>query len=116
MHPYWDPDLVDMLYRTPPVALLAGGRAKGLVRQDLAARFPALGLGTQRKVSATGFYQRRVREEMTRVAAQLGPCRALAELGVITKDAAEDYAREGFGSATNQWDLVNLETWVRSVL
>ena len=116
MHPYWDPDLVDMLYRTPPVALLAGGRAKGLVRQDLAARFPALGLGTQRKVSATGFYQRRVRKEMTRVAAQLGPCRALAGLGVITKDAAEDYTREGFGSATNQWDLVNLETWVRSVL
>jgi hypothetical protein len=55
LHPYWDPDLVDLLYRTPPTALLAGGRAKGLVRQDLAVRFPGLGLGSQRKVSATGF-------------------------------------------------------------
>jgi asparagine synthetase B (glutamine-hydrolysing) len=115
LHPYWDPDLVDMLYRTPPLALLAGGRAKGLVRKDLAARFPALGLASQRKVSATGFYQRRVRDEMGRVAAQLGPCRALAELGVITAAAAQDYGREGFGSATNQWDLMNLETWVRAV-
>lgn len=116
LHPYWDPDLVDMLYRTPPQALLTGGRAKGLVRQDLASRFPDLGLASQRKVSATGFYQRRVRGEIQRVAGLIGPCRALAGLGVITRGAAEGYADPAFGSPTNQWDLINLETWVRSVV
>jgi asparagine synthase (glutamine-hydrolysing) len=30
--PYWDPDLVDLLYRVPPDVLTRGGRAKGLVR------------------------------------------------------------------------------------
>ena len=28
LHPYWDPDLIDMLYRTPPDRLMRGGRQR----------------------------------------------------------------------------------------
>ena len=58
LHPFFDPDLVEMLYRTPPRLLNAGGRSKGLVRRTMAKRFPGLGLDRQRKVVAGSFFRR----------------------------------------------------------
>ena len=52
--PYWDPDLVDLLYRVPPDLLNRGDRAKALVRETLANRFSGLGLDRQKKVIASG--------------------------------------------------------------
>jgi asparagine synthase (glutamine-hydrolysing) len=112
-HPYWDPDLVDMLYRTPPAVLLGGGRAKGLIREAMARRIPAAGLGLQRKVPGTSFYRSLVNRHLPAAAAAAGACRALAGLGVITDAAAKGYADVTFGSVTNRWDVINLEMWVR---
>jgi hypothetical protein len=103
-----------MLYRTPPRLLTEGGRAKSLVRDTLARRFPTLGLNRQRKVAATSFFQTLVRQQVPQVAATLGRCRGLAALGIIGADAARDYATDGWGSVSNRWDLVNLESWVRA--
>lgn len=116
MHPYWDADLVDMLYRTPPHLLMEGGRAKGLVRAHLASRFPAVGLDRQRKVSGTSFYRSLVIRHLPGAAADVGACRVLEDLGIITGRAARDYATEEFGSPTNRWDVINLETWARANL
>ena len=55
-HPYWDGDVVDILYRTPPQALLTGGRSKGVVRTAMARRFPELGLDRQKKHLPTTFF------------------------------------------------------------
>ena len=49
--PYWDADLLEMLYRVPPHLLNKGGRSKGLVRQSVARRFPQLGFERQKKVT-----------------------------------------------------------------
>jgi len=114
VHPYWDPDLVDILYRTPPSRLLEGGRAKGLIRGNLARRFASAGLDRQRKVSGTIFYRRILQTQLPRAAKTLGACSALADLGIIRADAAKRYAQPDFGSATNRWDLINLESWVRA--
>ena len=56
LHPFWDPDVIDMLYRTPPFQLLHDGFNKSLVRATVARRFPQLGFERQRKVEATTFY------------------------------------------------------------
>ena len=48
--PYWDADLLEMLYRIPPHLLNKGGRSKGLVRQSVARRFPQLGFERQKKI------------------------------------------------------------------
>ncbi|HXT69782.1 MAG TPA: asparagine synthase-related protein [Vicinamibacterales bacterium] len=114
VHPYWDADLVDMLYRATPAALLDGGRAKGLVRGAMMRRFPALALGTQRKVPGTGYFRRLVRDGLPAAAARYGDCRVLAELGVIDRDASRRYASGGFADPMTQWNLVNLEAWVRA--
>jgi hypothetical protein len=96
--------------------LIEGGRAKGLVRGSLARQFPGLGLEGQRKVPGTNFYRALVSSSLPLAARRIGVCRELAALGVIAADAARDYSTGDFGSATNQWDLVNLETWVRANL
>ena len=56
-HPYWDVDLVELLMRTPPHLLNGKGKAKGLVREALASRFPALGFERQKKVCASSLLQ-----------------------------------------------------------
>ena len=52
MHPYWDVDLLEMLRRVRPEALISDGRAKALVPPVLARRLPGLGLESRVKVSA----------------------------------------------------------------
>ena len=57
-HPYWDVDLVEFLMRTPWDLLNGKGKSKGLVREALASRFPALGFERQKKVSALPYYHK----------------------------------------------------------
>src|SRR5262249_24628841 len=39
LHPFWDPDVVDLCYRSLPTVISEGGRTKGLVRRTIARRF-----------------------------------------------------------------------------
>jgi asparagine synthetase B (glutamine-hydrolysing) len=123
-HPYWDADLVDMLYRTPPHLLNRGGRSKGLVRDTVARRFPSLGFERQRKVLATSFYRTVLFAEAPAVANRYGDCRTLSSLGVVDGKAAERMVRETLSTPHRDgqssahlhrvWDLLNLEAWARS--
>ena len=117
LHPFWDADLVELLFRTPPALLDRDGRSKGLVRQTLATRFPALGFDAQKKVAATSFHQSLMLAESAHLREIVGPFRALPALGVI--DAAKAAAAVDAAFSTGRqlhraWDLLNLETWARS--
>lgn len=118
--PFWDADLVDMLYRTPPFLLIQGGRTKGLVRQSVARRFPNLGFGRQRKVEATSFYASLVYRDSRGLWQEMDGARALGELGIVDESLLLDkieklLERRQDGSAAHRvWSTLNLETWVRA--
>jgi hypothetical protein len=116
MHPYCDADLVELLYRMPPSLLYRGGRSKGLVRETIARRFPALGLERQRKVNATGFYLEILQREGAQAWASVEHARVLAALGVV--DAAHlDTTMNRLitdGAARDRyriWSVLNLAAW-----
>jgi hypothetical protein len=119
VHPFWDVDVVEFLFRTPPEQLNRGGRAKGLVRETLATRFPELGFERQRKVVAVDFSRSLVLGEGRRAWEAYGGVPALAEAGIVDPDAAaravdavlsdpraRDYHRI--------WDLLACEAWLRA--
>ncbi len=119
VQPYQDADLVDMLYRTPPMLLLHDGRSKGLVRRSLARRFPNLGFERQRKMEATRFYASLIYKDGAQIWEELGGAQTLANLGIID----ERYRpvldrllqrREDGTSAHRVWTVLNLETWARA--
>lgn len=118
-HPLWDPDLVDMLYRTPPFMLIHNGRAKGLVRASLARRFPDLGFEQQRKVAATRFYSSVIYKEAEALWNQLQGAPTLAALGVVDgKRIGPSFhyllRRRKHGDAHRAWTILNLESWARA--
>lgn len=119
MHPYWDGDLVDLLYRTPPRFLLRGGRAKGLVRDTIARRFPNLGFERQRKVHATDFYWRTMRTEGPAAWRSVGRASTLAALGIVDAELhAATMSRLFAGRDPHEsyriWNTLQLEVWARS--
>jgi asparagine synthetase B (glutamine-hydrolysing) len=118
MHPYWDADLIDVLFRSEPALLNAGGRSKGLVRQTLGRRFPALGLDRQRKLAGTSFFRSTAaREGPGALEAIGGDFPALRDLGVIESRAARDLVRASLDPSSpalkTALSLINLESWVR---
>jgi asparagine synthase (glutamine-hydrolysing) len=118
--PYWDADLVELLYRTPPELLNRGGRAKGLVRDALARRFPNLGFQRQRKVNSVRFATSLLFSETARAWASVGKAQALAEAGVVDAERVgpeiERLLTAGADARSMQtvWDILNLEVWLRS--
>lgn len=117
-HPYWDPDVVEMLYRTPPLTLCEGGRTKSLVRQSLARRFPGIELERQRKVAATSFYRALLMRELPALANAAGNFPVLSGLGVLDgramRSAIADGMAEGGKKLHRVWGAINLELWTRS--
>ena len=65
------------------------GYSKGLVRQILAQRFPQLGFGRDRKVTASGFYRSVLISEGVEAWKRMGGAQALAELGIVEPAALE---------------------------
>jgi asparagine synthetase B (glutamine-hydrolysing) len=119
LHPFWDADVVDLLFRTPPALLDRDGRSKGLIRQTLARRLPELGLSAQKKVAATSFHQSLMGAEAARLREIVGPLRALPALGVVNAGKAAAAIDDAFATGRQvhrAWDLLNLETWARSYI
>jgi asparagine synthetase B (glutamine-hydrolysing) len=118
LHPFADPDLVEMLYRTPPRLLNAGGRSKGLVRRTLATRFPGLGLERQRKVLAASFFQALLLREGPALADLAGDFPALSGLGIVDGAALAALIRQELKvpgpRLRHIWHPINLEIWVRA--
>jgi len=116
--PYWDPDLIDLLYRVPPDLLNHGDRAKALVRETLAKRFSGLGLDRQKKVIASRYFTAVMLGQGSRIWDRIGGAQALGELGVVDPARLDEFARRAFGSndvrlANRIWNLLNFESWVR---
>jgi asparagine synthetase B (glutamine-hydrolysing) len=116
--PYWDPDLVDLLYRVPPDLLNRGDRAKALVRETLANRFSGLGLDRQKKVIASRYFTEIMLGQGSQIWDRIGGVQALGELGVVDPARLAEFARRAFVSndvkaANRIWNLLNFESWVR---
>jgi asparagine synthetase B (glutamine-hydrolysing) len=121
MMPYWDADLVGMLYRVPPHLLSKGGRSKGLVRQSLARRFPQLGFERQKKVIATNFFRSTLLAQGAEALRGLGGTPCLSELGIVEDKGLHAtmegiFSGEGSRRAYHIWDVLNLEAWLRTHL
>ena len=120
--PFWDAELVELLFRAPPDVLNRGGRTKSLVRELLDTQFPELALGRQRKVLATPTVRRLLSEEADRVWSELGEPSALAELGVVEPRAFADAVRDAGerGDSRTRWILffqaASLELFARANL
>jgi asparagine synthase (glutamine-hydrolysing) len=117
--PYWDPDLIDLLYRVPPDRLNRGDRAKALVRQTLANRFSRLGLDRQKKVIATRYFTAVMLGQGSQIWDRIGGAQALGELGVVDTVRLEKFLRRAFNSndarmANRVWNVLNFESWVRA--
>jgi asparagine synthase (glutamine-hydrolysing) len=117
LHPYWDPDLIELLCRIPPRLLNEGGRTKGLVRQTLARRFPELGLERQRKVDITPVFHKLLSSEGPALADAAGDFPALSALGVVDGQATRSFVCEALRQtgppSYRIWVAFNLEFWVR---
>lgn len=118
--PYWDADVIELLYRTPPLLLLHNGRNKGLVRASLARRFPDLGFAQHRKIEATNFYASLMYRNGREIWDRLGGLRTLSELGIVDENKLRPKVerllagRQEGKNAHSVWTILNLETWARS--
>jgi asparagine synthase (glutamine-hydrolysing) len=119
--PFWEADLVDFLYRTPPELLNEGGRSKGLVRRMLDERFPELNFGRHKKVLAVDFFRDTMLREGPETWRRMGGASALEKIGVVDKTRLESFVADVFGGrrpgeVSRVWNLMGLEVWVRSRL
>jgi asparagine synthase (glutamine-hydrolysing) len=117
--PYWDADLVDFLYRTPPAMLTETGRQKGFVRRLLQRRFPDLGFERQKKVLATNFFASVMYREAPALWERLGGASTLEKVGIVDNSSVNSFVRKVLrenspGELTRVWMLISAERWVRS--
>lgn len=123
LHPYWDADLVDLLYRSPPDLLLRNSYSKGLVRDSVAKRFPDLGFESQRKVIATSYFRDTIFKEGPAMAKLYGTFANLGELGIVDARICRDELAQMFAAPSSprntstylhvMWNLLNVEAWTR---
>jgi asparagine synthetase B (glutamine-hydrolysing) len=116
LQPFWDPDLIQFLCRIHPRVLDRGGRTKGLVREQVARRFPGLGFEQHRKVSASRFFSETVAREAPRAWDRLGGVPMLTQLGIVDAKKAEAAARADVGRIVRSgncriWEMLTLEAW-----
>jgi asparagine synthetase B (glutamine-hydrolysing) len=120
LNPYWDADLMAMLYRTPPHLLTGNGRTRGLVRESVGKRFPSLEFRPYRpRAGVTSFYRMTLLIEAGPAWDQLGGVQALADLHVVdrarvSKRFEEITAKAQYDKAGFLWDILSLETWART--
>ena len=115
---YWDSDLIEFLYRVPPRLLNRGGQRKGLVRQDVARRFPGMGFERQKKLVARNFVNEVLLEEAGVAWQEIGGARALADLGVIEPKRLDSHfknilSRRDTRRLGDLWLFLRLESWAR---
>jgi hypothetical protein len=116
VHPYWDPDVVDLCYRSLPTLMSEGGRTKGFVRGTIARRFPGLGLEEQRKVMAKSYYHSVLLREWAALADLAGDFPALSALGVVDGRAAGAVVRGAVQTPrmSQLFNLIGVEMWTRA--
>ena len=81
--PFLDEDLVELVCRIRPQDFYSGGRSKGLLRSRVAAALPGLGFDRQKKLPATSFMERIVREQTMATWQELGGTPTMARMGIV---------------------------------
>ncbi len=119
LHPYFDPELIQLLLRVSPEILQKGGMEKGLVRDAVSRRFPDLKFEKQKKVTAMGYWQSILRGEGRQVWKETGGPSTLINLGIVNGKVIGPVIEQAFESPSpflngKIWDLLCLEAWVRS--
>jgi asparagine synthetase B (glutamine-hydrolysing) len=119
-HPYYDLELVELLWRTAPSVLTRGGYSKGLLRESVARRFPGLGFEKQKKVEVCDLFVSNVRREGPVIWKELGGAKALEKLGIVDSARVNGALQGMLASRTNihpdaskAFALMNLEYWLR---
>lgn len=115
--PYWDPELVDFLYRVPPESLYQNGRTKGLVRSMLVRRFPQLQFERHRKVLASKFFDSIMQKEGPVVWDSLGGLSALSQLDLVNPRSSSLSVGGILNTAPEYsiilFELLSTESWLR---
>jgi hypothetical protein len=129
--PFWDPEVVDFLVRTPPRLLHSGHRAKGILRGTLANRFPAGGFEDQKKILIIDFSTEMLTEQIPRAWEEYEGAPILSASGIVDETELQSAYRSsrrklqgrerGDGSnvlefsalAHKLWSVLNLEAWAR---
>ncbi len=119
LQPFWDVDVLNLLYRTRPERLQRGGWSKAPAREALNRRCPHAGFATQVKVGALHFFQRTIVRDAAACWQRLGGTPALARLGVVDASAlaarlAPTLAGSDPRGAYQLWNVLRLETWAQT--
>src|SRR5262249_31087809 len=109
LHPFWDVDLVSLLFRTRPETLYGDGQSKWLLRKMVGPRLPNLGRERRRRVSAQNVFQDIVRSQSDRAWEALDGPKSLARLGVVDTAGVKSRRESGrLGGPGRQWSLLYL--------
>ena len=118
-HPYWDSELVELLWRTPPSTLAWGGRMKGLVRKVVSRRFPTLGFDKQKKVEVKGLFFSILAKEAPAVWRDMGGAKSLARLGLVNPELLDaeffrllSASSGSHAKACKLFNVMNMESWL----
>ena len=119
LHPYFDPDLIQLLLRISPAVLQQGGMEKGIVRTTVAKRFPDLKFETQKKASAMNYWLTLITTEGRDIYYSSGGTKFLTDSGIVDGKKIGPVMDQAFAANTpflnaKIWDLLCLETWGRS--
>jgi hypothetical protein len=117
--PYWDADLIDLLYRTPPHILNRGGLAKGLVHQIVRDALPSFTIPKQKKLALGTFYRNRIRREAGAAWHAAGGVPTLARLGLVDGKKFTALVEQMLAStdSRNIWlipHVLSVEAWARA--
>jgi asparagine synthase (glutamine-hydrolysing) len=116
--PYWDADLIALLYRVHPEVLNRDARSKGLVREAIARRFPHLGFRGQKKILAGHYFAETVYSQWPGAWESLGGVPALEGLGIVDSSRLQKFVDKLLVSGKPRGsflirDVLNLESWAR---
>lgn len=120
LEPFWDPDVVDLLCRTPPGLLIRGAREKSVVRELLVRNLPSIGREWPRTVFMDSFASSVMRSQGPAAWGQLDGASALVELGVVDRERVRDFV-EGYFASTGHtrdtwrvWSILSVEAWLQA--
>jgi asparagine synthetase B (glutamine-hydrolysing) len=116
LQPFWDSEMVNLLYRVPPQLLNQEEFSKGLLRKFLHERLPLEHVLSQKKMVLADLYNTQLADEAPAAWRELGSINVLEQLGVARNDLwneAYDEIRNRKRRLYNIWNVFSLETWVR---
>jgi hypothetical protein len=121
LEPYWDSDLIELLYGVHPDDLSRGGFAKGLVHRIVHRALPDLPALKSRKIGLTTYYTSRIRREGRLAWDRDRSLSALAGLGAVDPARFAEHVETAFREPSGRqlWTLnftLAYEAWARANL